>query len=101
MSKYLGWETATSLLLAYESMALAHRTTLRRASADGADGAEPHAYYSYMHAFGLLILNASFVEGTVRTIFTEKVKADLGESVERGISAGRTPAPAFKSRGRF
>ncbi|MCR8661689.1 hypothetical protein NVV81_04855 [Pseudomonas carnis] len=87
MSRYLGWETATSLLLAYESMALAHRATLRRISADGT---EPHAYYSYMHAFGLLILNASFVEGTVRTILTEKVKSDLDEAVERGKRAGRT-----------
>jgi hypothetical protein len=86
MSKYLGWETATSLLLAYESMALAHQATLRRA---GADGAEPHAYYTYMHSFGLLILNASFVEGTVRTILTEKVKADLDDAVQRGIRAGR------------
>lgn len=87
MSKYLGWETATSLLLAYESMALAHRSTLSRASADGS---KPHAYFSYMHAFGLLIINASFVEGTVRTILTDKVKADLDEAVERGKRAGRT-----------
>ncbi|WP_440779955.1 hypothetical protein ACTACN_00835 [Pseudomonas syringae] len=86
MSRYLGWETATSLLLAYESMALAHRTTLRRVSTDGT---EPHAYFSYMHSFGLLILNASVVEGTVRTILTEKVKGDLNEAVERGIRAGR------------
>lgn len=87
MTNYLGWETATSLLFAYESMALAHRLTLRRASADGT---VPHAHFSYMHTFGLLILNASFVEGTVRTILTERVKTDLNEAVERGARAGRT-----------
>lgn len=87
MTSYLGWETATSLLFAYESMALAHRHTLRRASADGA---EPHVHFSYMHTFGLLILNASFVERTVRTILTERVKADLSEAVKRGSHAGRT-----------
>lgn len=87
MTNYLGWETATSLLFAYESMALAHRDTLRRASGGGA---VPHAHFSYMHTFGLLILNASFVEGTVRTILTERVKNDLSEAVERGSRAGRT-----------
>ena len=87
MTSYRGWETATSLLLAYESLALAHRNTLRRARVDTE---ETHPYFSYMHGFGLFILNASIIEGTVRTIVTEKVKADLDMAIERGRRAGRT-----------
>ncbi len=87
MSTYKGWETATSLLLAYESLALAHRATLRRVEAEGKDA---HPYFSYMHGFGLFILNASIIEGTVRTILTEKVRADLDAAVERGKREGRT-----------
>ncbi|WP_329046223.1 hypothetical protein [Pseudomonas aeruginosa] len=87
MTKYLAWETSTSLLHAYETMALAHRSTLSRESAGGA---VPAPYFSYMHAFGLLILNASIVEGTVRTILAEKVMADLNDAVTRGVQAGRT-----------
>ncbi|KXK67741.1 hypothetical protein BC89_29670 [Pseudomonas monteilii] len=83
MTSYRGWETATSLLLAYESLAVAHKRTLRRAT-------ETHPYYSYMHGFGLFILNASIIEGTVRTILTEKVRADLDAAVERGKREGRT-----------
>lgn len=87
MASYRGWETATSLLLAYESLARAHENTLRRAQA-GADS--PHPYHSYMHAFGLLILNASVIEGTMRTILTEKVRSDLDAAILRGVREGRT-----------
>ena len=84
---YRGWETATSLLLAYESVALAHVSTLRRAEAGG-EKSQP--YHSYMHGFALLILNASIIEGTMRTILTEKVRTDLNAAITRGRREGRT-----------
>ncbi|MNJ32536.1 hypothetical protein D3C77_272020 [compost metagenome] len=87
MTSYRGWETATSLLLAYESLAIAHKRTLRRVTKEGE---ETHPYFSYMHGFGLFILNASIIEGTVRTILTEKVREDLDAAVKRGKRAGRT-----------
>lgn len=87
MIRYRGWETATSLLLAYESLARAHESTLRRADAGDAN---PQPYHSYMHAFALLILNASIIEGTMRTILTEKVKTDLNAAITRGKREGRT-----------
>lgn len=43
MASYRGWETATSLLLAYESLARAHENTLRRAQA-GADSSLPQLH---------------------------------------------------------
>jgi hypothetical protein len=89
MSKYIGWETATSLLLAYDTLAANHTKTLRHAPTEpGKD--EPHPYYKYKNAFALLILNASIVEGTMRTILSERVKADLDKAVARGSREGRT-----------
>jgi len=88
MSTYIGWETAVSLLLAYETLAMNHAKTLRNESKDPATG-EPAPYFKYKNAFALLILNASIVEGTMRTILSEKVKIDLNAAVERGIREGR------------
>lgn len=89
MSTYIGWETSISLLLAYETLAKNHVKTLHiEPNEEGAD--EPHAYFKYKNAFALLILNASIVEGTMRTILSERVKADLNAAVARGREQGRT-----------
>ena len=89
MSTYIGWETSVSLLLAYETLAMNHQKTLRISpNEEGSD--EPHAYFKYKNSFALLILNASIVEGTMRTILSERVKADLDAAIERGIQEGRT-----------
>lgn len=87
MSDYRGWETATSLLYAYEASAHAHRVAIRRAPIKPGE-TEPHEHYSYQHGFALLILNASVVEGTMRTILTARVKDDLNKVVERNLEAG-------------
>ncbi|WP_223592860.1 hypothetical protein [Pseudomonas sp. A-R-19] len=88
MSNYRGWETATSLLLAYEASARAHKAAIRNAAT--VPGQEPHERYSYQHGFALLILNASIVEGTMRTILTERVTDDLNKVIERNVAAGLT-----------
>lgn len=89
MSSYIGWETSISLLLAYETLAKNHVNTLRtEPNEEGAD--EPHAYFKYKNAFALLILNASIVEGTMRTILSERVKADLNAAIAHGSAQGRT-----------
>lgn len=89
MTKYIGWETSVSLLLAYETLAMNHVKTLRIETVDPATG-EPVPYFKYKNAFALLILNASIVEGTMRTILSERVKADLGAAIDRGSKQGRT-----------
>lgn len=89
MTTYIGWETAVSLLLAYETLAMNHRKTLSiETKEEGTQ--EPHAYFKYKNGFALLILNASIVEGTMRTILSELVKADIDAAVERGNREGRT-----------
>lgn len=87
MTLYKGWETATSLLLAYETTARAHRAAIRNAPIEAGE-TEPHEYFSYSHGFALLILNASIVEGTMRTILTERVMADLNSAIARNNAAG-------------
>lgn len=89
MSNYRGWETATSLLLAYETSARAHRAAIRNAVIEPGQP-EPHERYSYQHGFALLILNASIVEGTMRTILTERVTNDLNKVIKRNVAAGLT-----------
>lgn len=89
MSTYIGWETSVSLLLAYETLARNHLNTLRiEPKEEGGD--EPHAYFKYKNAFALLILNASIVEGTMRTILSERVKDDLNAAIAHGRDQGRT-----------
>lgn len=87
MSNYRGWETATSLMLAYETSARAHRAAIRTASIEPGK-TDPHERYSYQHGFALLILNASIIEGTIRTILTERVTDDLSKVIERNMAAG-------------
>ncbi|HCF1525312.1 hypothetical protein ACM7LX_06590 [Pseudomonas aeruginosa] len=89
MTTYIGWETSISLLLAYETLAMNHVKTLGVESGEGGTG-EPHPYCMYKNAFALLILNASIVEGTMRTILSERVKVDLNAAIERGRQQGRT-----------
>lgn len=89
MANYRGWETATSLLLAYEASARAHNAAIQQAPIEPGQ-TEPHEYFSYMHGFALLILNASIIEGTMRTILTERVTADLDRAIQRNNAAGLT-----------
>ncbi|WP_456017473.1 hypothetical protein [Pseudomonas fluorescens] len=87
MANYKGWETATSLLLAYEASARAHRAEIRRAPIEPGQ-THPHERHSYTHGFALLILNASIIEGTMRTVLTERVTADLEKVIQRNMAAG-------------
>jgi hypothetical protein len=89
MTRYIGWETSVSLLLAYEILAKNHVKTLKISPKEAGTG-EPAPYFKYKNAFALLILNASIVEGTMRTLLSEQVKADLNAAVERGKKQGRT-----------
>lgn len=89
MTTYIGWETSVSLLLAYETLAKNHVKTMHiEQNEEGSD--EPHPYFKYKNAFALLILNASIVEGTMRTLLTGRVKDDLNAAIERGKQQGRT-----------
>ncbi|WP_225776543.1 hypothetical protein [Pseudomonas sp. Marseille-Q5115] len=87
MATYIGWETSVSLLLAHETLAKNH---LKMVHAGSEGGKDPEPYFMYKNTFALLILNASIVEGTLRSILTELVKADLNAAIDLGRQQGRT-----------
>lgn len=91
MAAYKVFETASSLVIAYETLALAHR---RKWSAENLrvqdDGAAPVSWVNFQNAFAILILNASIIEGTLRSILTHRLRLDLDEAVVRGTEAGQT-----------
>lgn len=91
MASYKGWETSTSLLIAYESLALAHKRSNGFEEVEADFAKRPQSQYAnYKHAFALLILNASIIEGTLRSIISERVVFDIEEAIQKGIKAGQT-----------
>ena len=88
MNTFRGWETSLSLMLAYDGLARNHAQQLRNAPKEpGTD--EPHPRDVYRNLFALLILNASIVEGTLRTILSERVRVDRNAAVAAGDREGR------------
>ena len=89
MNTFRGWETSLSLMLAYDGLARNHAQRLRNAPKEPGT-TEPHPRDVYRNLFALLILNASIIEGTMRTILSERVRADLNAAVAAGRLRGRT-----------
>lgn len=91
MAKYRGWDTARSLLIAYESLALAYEKQhkIEQINAECAER-EPVKYVNYNHCFALLVLNASILEGVLRSIISDRVTSDIDEAVKKGMAEGRT-----------
>ncbi|MFC3114009.1 hypothetical protein [Cellvibrio fontiphilus] len=91
MAKYKGWDTSRSLLIAYESMAMAYKKqhSIEEINADFAKRT-PSKYVNYNHAFALLILNASIIEGILRGIISDRVTSDIDQAVIKGRSLGQT-----------
>lgn len=91
MAQLKGLETATPLLVAYESLALAHKKAKNKEKylAEG-DGRPANPYVNYRHGLALLVINASIIEGTLRSILSAKVLLDLDRATKHGIKAGQT-----------
>ncbi|WP_194866355.1 hypothetical protein [Alloalcanivorax profundimaris] len=90
------WETSISLLIAYETLALGYkkaksiRTPLRLEGGNLEKNEPPTSdYANYHQSFALLILNASIVEGTVRSILSEKVSDDIDYEIKKGKAFGQ------------
>lgn len=88
MNTFRGWETSLSLMLAYDGLARNHAQQLRNAPKEPGTN-EPHPRSVYRNLFALLILNASIIEGTLRTILSERVRADRNAAVAAGDLKGR------------
>ena len=97
--RYKGIETSVPLLLAYEALALAHkkapntrgwRDNLRKYGTDEYQDTLPEApskdFANYDHSFALLIVNAAIIEGTLRTVLSEKVSTEIESQTRRGIA---------------
>ena len=88
------WETSISLLIAYEILALGHKKAkvIRTPLSFEENQAQPkdHDYANYNQSLALLVLNASIVEGTVRSILSEKISDDVDYEIEKGKKAGQT-----------
>jgi hypothetical protein len=75
---YQGVETASSLLISYEVLALALRKFKDREEINAKrDGRAPDEKVNYNFSFALLIINASIVEGTCRSIIAEQLLHDI------------------------
>jgi hypothetical protein len=96
--KYRVWETSASLLIAYEVLALGYeksksiRTPLVFDENNELKKAEPpkYDYTNYNQSLALLVLNASILEGILRSIISEKLSADIKEEIEQGKRLGKT-----------
>ncbi|AVO51542.1 hypothetical protein [Ectopseudomonas mendocina] len=90
------WETSISLLIAYEILALGYkkaksiRTPLRLDDGNLEKDTTPTSdYANYHQSFALLILNASIIEGTIRSILSERISSDIDYEIEKGKSFGQ------------
>lgn len=88
------WETSISLLVAYEILALGYKKAkaIRTPVSLGESQRKhmQHDYANYHQSFAMLVLNASIVEGTVRSILSEKISTDVDYEIKKGESVGQT-----------
>lgn len=96
--KYKTLETSTSLFLAYQPLAREYKRAANRrtpltfdSSEKGGKTSSPH-FNNYNQSFALLILNASILEGTLRSILSEKIANDIKIETQQGRSEGRSKA---------
>ncbi|MBJ9976921.1 hypothetical protein IAE35_10685 [Pseudomonas sp. S75] len=96
--KHKIWETSSSLLIAYEVLALGYKKALTirtplnlDPSAELNKTAPPkHDYANYNQSLALITLNASILEGTLRSIISEKLSTDINLMVDEANRSGRS-----------
>lgn len=96
--KHKIWETSNSLLIAYEVLALGYkkalsiRTPFNFEHTTELTRAEPpkHDYANYNQSLALITLNASILEGTLRSIISETLATDINLAIAQANEAGRT-----------
>jgi hypothetical protein len=88
---FIGLETATSLLVAYESLALSHKKALRLEETSAEFGErDANEHVNYQNTFALLIINAAIIEGTLRSILSGRILNEINSIVEERKSKGAT-----------
>ncbi|MCT8178120.1 hypothetical protein [Variovorax sp. CY25R-8] len=89
---FKGFETSFSLLQAYERLALEYKQKQKPHDpiSEGGKVRLSQNYGNYRYSLALLNLNASIVEGALRSALSEKIWDEVEEQVKLGISQGRT-----------
>ena len=88
---FIGLETATSLLVSYESLALAHRKAMQfEEISEKLGNRDTNHNVNYQNTFALLIINAAIIEGTLRSILSGKILSELNAIVNERKSQGAT-----------
>jgi len=84
--KYFFFQTCSPLLISYETLALDFSKTIRLRKHDDVDGNSCRSNYNT--AFTLLILNASILEGVLRSILIWKIKEEVETTIKERQSLG-------------
>lgn len=95
---YKGIETSRPLLVAYEVLALDYKKASSRRKTDlemlknwqQKDTPEPSStdFLNYHRSFALLVLNASIIEGTLRSALSERLSNDIEENIQQEVKQG-------------
>ncbi|MEW8201041.1 MAG: hypothetical protein AB2697_19830 [Candidatus Thiodiazotropha endolucinida] len=90
-SVFKGLEVASSLLLAYNSLAQAHKRSTESVKANAKmDKTNVDPFANYKNCFGLVLLNASIIEGSLRSILSSSLVEEINRSVNEAKISGRT-----------
>lgn len=84
--QYLFFQTCSPLLISYETLALDFSRTIRLRKLDDVDGNSCRSNYN--SAFTLLILNASLLEGVLRSILIWKIKEEAENIIKERQGLG-------------
>lgn len=102
---YAGFEVATSLVYSYEQLAIKYRDKWSREESrhelkhilNPADtppvdegSLQCNVYVNFDYGLALLVLNAAIVEGTLRSVITERMGDEIRDGVKRAVGEGRT-----------
>lgn len=84
--KYLFFQTCSPLLVSYEILALSFSKTIRKYDENKVNGNS--CLSNYNTTFTLLILNASILEGVLRSILIWKIKNEVENTIKERQSLG-------------
>lgn len=95
IESHIGLETSTSLLHAYDSVALQHQRMRKAESWEVGKPAvvpspPPMTFDRYATTFTLLSLNAAIVEGTMRSILADRILKNRLAAIDEANRQGRT-----------
>jgi len=80
-------------MVSYETLALSHKKMdwiEKNKSTPMFGNNEPNPYVNYNNVFSLLLLNASIIEGALRSLLSQRILDDIDIAAEEGKERGQT-----------